>query len=142
MILKELEGHEQIIRFHKILKANNNKDLYIVFDFMDTDLYSVIRAGILEEIHKKYIIYQILKFLKYVHSGDLIHTDLKPSKILIDSNCHLKVANFGLARSVPFNEEDDSRPSVLTICVFSGRWYDAPEILLGSKKYTKAFDMW
>jgi mitogen-activated protein kinase 15 len=61
MFLQELNGHDNIIRLLNIIKAENNKDLYLVFDFMDTDLHAVIRAGILEEIHKKYIIYQVRK---------------------------------------------------------------------------------
>jgi mitogen-activated protein kinase 15 len=64
------------------------------------DLHVVIRAGILEDIHKKFITYQILKALKYMHSGDLIHRDLKPSNILLNSECHAKIADFGLARSL------------------------------------------
>ena len=55
--LYELNGHENIVQLQNIIKAENNKDLYMIFDFMETDLHAVIRAGILEEIHKKYIIY-------------------------------------------------------------------------------------
>ena len=54
---------------------------------METDLHKVIRANLLNPLHKQYIIYQLLKCLKYVHSGDLIHRDLKPSNLLIDSEC-------------------------------------------------------
>ena len=42
MFLQELNGHENIIRLLNIIKAENNKDLYLVFDFMDTDLHAVI----------------------------------------------------------------------------------------------------
>ena len=76
------------------MKAENNKDLYMVFEFMDTDMHAVIRAGILEEIHKQYILYQTLKAIKYLHSGDLIHRDLKPSNILLDSDCNAKANLF------------------------------------------------
>jgi mitogen-activated protein kinase 15 len=79
----------------------------LVFDFMETDLHAVIRANILEEIHKKYIMYQILKALKYIHSGELIHRDLKPSNILLSSDCHIKIADFGLARSVAVKQEQE-----------------------------------
>lgn len=41
----------------------------MVFDFMETDLHAVIRANLLEEIHKKYVLYQIFKAMKYIHSG-------------------------------------------------------------------------
>lgn len=67
---------------------------------METDLHAVIRANILEEIHKQYIIYQILRCLKYMHSGELLHRDIKPSNILLNSECLVKVCDFGLARSV------------------------------------------
>ncbi|CAD8094478.1 unnamed protein product [Paramecium primaurelia] len=139
MFLQELNGHENIVRLLNIIKAENNKDLYLVFDYMETDLHAVIRANILEEIHKKYIVYQTLKALKFIHSGELIHRDLKPSNILLDSECLIKVADFGLARSLAQTEDDSQL--VLTEYVAT-RWYRAPEILLGSTKYSKAVDMW
>jgi mitogen-activated protein kinase 15 len=40
-------------------------------------LHEVIRAKILEDVHKQYIIYQLLKALKYMHSGDVLHRDMK-----------------------------------------------------------------
>ncbi len=46
---------------------------------METDLHAVIRAGILQEIHKQYIIYQLLKSLHFLHSAGIIHRDVKPS---------------------------------------------------------------
>ncbi len=46
-----------------------------------------------------------MKGLKYMHSGDLIHRDLKPSNVLVNSECHSKIADFGLARSVAYNYE-------------------------------------
>lgn len=75
-----------------------------------------------------------------MHSGELIHRDLKPSNVLLNSECEVKVADFGLARSLAVNDEDGQMP-ILTEYVAT-RWYRAPEILLGSKKYTKAVDMW
>ncbi|CAD8111786.1 unnamed protein product [Paramecium sonneborni] len=139
VFLEQLVNHENIIKLNCVIKAENNKDLYMVFDFMETDLHKVIRANILEPIHKKYIIYQILKGLKYLHTGELIHRDLKPSNLLINSECKVKVADFGLARSVA--KPDDNSNPILTEYVAT-RWYRAPEILLGSQHYSKAVDMW
>ena len=46
---------------HHIIKADNNKDLYMVFDFMDSDLHAVNRAGILQDVHLQYVVYQVTK---------------------------------------------------------------------------------
>ena len=47
MFLWEIEGHENIVKLIKIFKAENNQDLYMIFEFMETDLHHVIRANIL-----------------------------------------------------------------------------------------------
>lgn len=44
---------------------------------METDLHAVVRANILEDIHKQYIMYQIFRSLKYIHSAQLLHRDIK-----------------------------------------------------------------
>eukprot|EP01054_Gregarina_sp_Poly1_P003887 Gregarina_sp_Poly_1__3886@NODE_2161_length_2576_cov_270_022718_g1394_i0_p1_GENE_NODE_2161_length_2576_cov_270_022718_g1394_i0NODE_2161_length_2576_cov_270_022718_g1394_i0_p1_ORF_typecomplete_len525_score60_51Pkinase/PF00069_25/5_9e70Pkinase_Tyr/PF07714_17/3_8e39Kinaselike/PF14531_6/4e14Kdo/PF06293_14/7_8e09Pkinase_fungal/PF17667_1/1_3e07WaaY/PF06176_11/9_7e06RIO1/PF01163_22/0_00039FTA2/PF13095_6/0_073EFGbinding_N/PF07299_11/54EFGbinding_N/PF07299_11/0_41APH/PF01636_23/0_044Seadorna_VP7/PF07387_1 len=141
MFLQELNGHDNIIRLMNVLKADNDKDIYLVFDYMETDLHAVIRANILEEIHKQYIVYQLLKAIKFMHSGELLHRDMKPSNILLNSECQVKVADFGLARSVAQDLGEGATNPVLTDYVAT-RWYRAPEILLGSTKYTKGVDMW
>lgn len=81
----------------------------------------------------------MLKCLKYMHSANLLHRDLKPSNLLLNSECHVKVADFGLARSL--DTKDPDQTPILTDYVAT-RWYRAPEILLGSNKYTKGVDMW
>jgi len=140
IFLQELTDHENIISLLDVMKANNDKDIYLIFEFMETDLHAVIRANILEDVHKRYIIYQLLKAMKYMHSGAVIHRDMKPSNLLLNSECLVKVADFGLARSVEFKSQETRHP-VLTDYVAT-RWYRAPEILLGSTDYTKGVDMW
>ena len=100
MYLQQLAGHDNLIRMQHVIKAENDRDIYLTFDFMETDLHAVIRANILEDIHKKYVIYQILKALKFLHSAELLHRDIKPSNILLNSECHVKICDFGLCRSV------------------------------------------
>jgi len=141
MYLQELSGHDNLIRMQHVIKAENDKDIYLTFDFMETDLHAVIQAKILEDIHKKYVIYQVLKALKYMHSGELLHRDIKPSNLLLNSDCHVKLCDFGLCRSVN-TDGNNSGPSPVLTDYVATRWYRAPEILLGSTKYTKGVDIW
>ncbi len=138
MLLQELNGHDNIIRLLNVIKAENDLDLYLVFDYMEADLFNVIRANILQDIHKKFIIYQILKALKFIHSADIIHRDLKPSNIFINSDCHIKLGDFGLARTL---EHNPHMGSIVTEYVAT-RWYRAPEMILAAQKYGKPIDMW
>ena len=95
-----MRGHENIVALRECIKADNDRDIYLVFEYMETDLHAVIRANILEEIHKQYIMYQSFRALYYMHSAKLVHRDMKPSNLLLNSECLMKVADFGLARSL------------------------------------------
>jgi mitogen-activated protein kinase 15 len=97
----------------------------------------VVRANILENVHKQYIIYQLLKALRFMHSGQLLHRDIKPSNLLLNADCQLRVCDFGLCRSL---QETEVQNPVLTDYVAT-RWYRAPEILMGSTKYAKSVDI-
>eukprot|EP01103_Thecamoeba_quadrilineata_P018829 TRINITY_DN7397_c0_g1_i1.p1 TRINITY_DN7397_c0_g1~~TRINITY_DN7397_c0_g1_i1.p1 ORF type:complete len:421 (-),score=102.68 TRINITY_DN7397_c0_g1_i1:62-1303(-) len=141
MFLQELGDHDNIIKLHNVHKAENDRDIYLTFEYMETDLHAVIRAGILEDIHKQYIMYQLFKSIKYMHSANVLHRDLKPSNLLLNSDCFLKLADFGLARSIASLINDTDANPILTDYVAT-RWYRAPEILLGSTKYTKGVDIW
>ena len=76
--------------------------LYLVFDFMDTDLSKIIRSNqYMTTGHVQFILYQILLGLKYIHSANVIHRDLKPANILVSCvDCSIKIADFGLSRVV------------------------------------------
>jgi len=71
-------------------------------------------------------LYQILRGLKYIHTSGIIHRDLKPRNLLVNSNCDLKICDFGFARSI---NESHKKTDNLTDYVTT-RWYRAPELLL------------
>ena len=152
MFLKELHGHENIVQLQNIFEseANDKMDIYIVFDFMESDLHAAIKLNALQEVHKQYVLHQIMKALKYLHSGGLIHRDMKPSNVLLNSDCQVKLCDFGLARSVATSSSSSSSATtksfeyanpIMTEYVAT-RWYRAPELLLGSTTYTKGVDIW
>ncbi|XP_070604813.1 mitogen-activated protein kinase 15 [Erythrolamprus reginae] len=132
LFLQEFGGHPNIIQLLNVIRAQNDKDIYLVFESMETDLHAVIKKGnLLKDIHKCYILYQLLKATKFIHSGNVIHRDQKPSNILLDRDCFVKLCDFGLARSLGQIEKEEGNPA-LTEYVAT-RWYRAPEILLASK---------
>jgi len=108
----------------------------VIQELMETDMHRVIRTQDLSDDHAQYFIYQTLRALKALHSADVIHRDLKPSNLLLNANCDLKVADFGLARSVKTAEPSGTETGFMTEYVAT-RWYRAPEIMLTFKQYTK-----
>nr|XP_012615765.1 mitogen-activated protein kinase 15 isoform X3 [Microcebus murinus] len=140
-LLQEFGDHPNIIRLLDLMRAENDRDIYLVLESMDTDLDAVIRkGGLLRDVHKRYIFYQLLRATKFIHSGRVIHRDLKPSNVLLDANCVVKLCDFGLARSLS-NFPEGPEGQALTQYVAT-RWYRAPEVLLSSSWYTPGVDMW
>ncbi|GAA5958214.1 hypothetical protein JCM21900_000146 [Sporobolomyces salmonicolor] len=135
---------ENIISIVDIVKPTSLdafKEVYLIQELMETDLYRVIRTQNLSDDHVQYFVYQTCRALKALHSADVIHRDLKPSNLLLNANCDLKVCDFGLARSVATAEPNGGETGFMTEYVAT-RWYRAPEIMLTFKQYTKAIDIW
>ena len=86
--------------------------------------------------------WQTLKALKFMHSANLLHRDMKPSNLLLNSDCLMKVADFGLARSMDMDAAEEEKQDMQFTDYIATRWYRAPEILLGSNNYSEAVDMW
>jgi len=136
-LLKELKD-DNIVRLLDIVHADQK--LYLVFEFLDVDLKRYIANGnrnhtpIQLDVVKKFT-HQLNSGLLYCHSHRILHRDLKPQNLLIDKRNNLKLADFGLARAfgIPMRTYTHE---VVTL------WYRAPEVLLGSRHYSTAIDMW
>ncbi|KAF7114142.1 hypothetical protein CNMCM5793_007720 [Aspergillus hiratsukae] len=95
-LLKYLR-HENLICLHDIF-ISPLEDIYIATELLGTDLGRLLSVKPLDSKFAQYFIYQILRGLKYIHSANVIHRDLKPTNILINENCDVKICDFGLAR--------------------------------------------
>eukprot|EP00824_Muranothrix_gubernata_P012503 TRINITY_DN2648_c1_g1_i1.p1 TRINITY_DN2648_c1_g1~~TRINITY_DN2648_c1_g1_i1.p1 ORF type:complete len:441 (+),score=67.19 TRINITY_DN2648_c1_g1_i1:28-1323(+) len=117
------------------------KDVYMCVELMDTDLEQIIDSGQpLIDKHFNYFLYQILCGLKYLHSANVVHRDLKPSNVLVNKNCRIKIADFGLARVMTEADRSGRRPKMTEYIIT--RWYRAPEVLLSPGEYGPAVDVW
>ena len=141
--LLRLLRHPDIVEIKHIMLPPSRrefKDVYVVFELMESDLHQVIKANDdLTPEHYQFFLYQLLRGLKYTHTANVFHRDLKPKNILANADCKLKICDFGLAR-VSFN---DAPSAIFWTDYVATRWYRAPE-LCGSffSKYTPAIDIW
>lgn len=134
-------NHENIISILAIQRPISYKlfnEIYLIQELMETDLHRVIKTQKLSDDHIQYFIYQTLRALKALHLANVLHRDLKPSNLLLNSNCDLKICDFGLARSIASSEDNFG---FMTEYVAT-RWYRAPEIMLTFQEYTTAIDVW
>lgn len=107
---------------------------------MEADLHAIIRSGqTLSDAHFQSFIYQILCGLKYIHSANVLHRDLKPGNLLVNADCELKICDFGLSRGfdAEANTVNPGAQEFMTEYVAT-RWYRAPEIMLSHQNYTTA----
>ncbi|THU57429.1 hypothetical protein C4D60_Mb03t03440 [Musa balbisiana] len=143
-LLRMLSVDPHIVRLLD-LKQGQNKEgqtiLYLVFEYMDTDLKKYIRS--FRQVHEmippktvKILMYQLCKGLAFCHGRGVLHRDLKPHNLLMDrKSMMLKIADLGLSRAftIPLKKYTHE---ILTL------WYRAPEVLLGATHYSTPVDMW
>jgi serine/threonine protein kinase len=134
-LLREL-NHPGIVNLIDIVHGENK--LYLVFEFFNLDMKKYLdrRGKPMTIQHTRSVLWQVLQGLLHCHQRRIMHRDLKPSNLLIDeSETAVKIADFGLARSFGLPLKSYTH-EVVTL------WYRAPEVLLGSKVYSTAVDVW
>lgn len=125
-------------RLYDVVHAD--KSLYLVFEYLNQDLKKLLDGqkhhtlGLSRSTVKSYL-WQLLQGISHCHAHRILHRDLKPQNLLIDSKGHIKLADFGLARSISLPIRTYTH-EVVTL------WYRSPEIMLGSPLYGPAVDIW
>ncbi|KAK8916549.1 putative serine/threonine-protein kinase [Platanthera zijinensis] len=137
MILQKLD-HPNVLKLEGLATSRMHYSLYLVFDFMQSDLTTVIShpAKRLVEPQIKCYMHQLLSGLQHCHERGILHRDIKGSNLLIDKNGVLKIGDFGLANYFNPKKKRPLTNKVVTL------WYRAPELLLGSTDYGVAIDLW
>lgn len=134
--MKELK-HDNIVSLHDVIHTENK--LMLVFEYMDKDLKKYMDTqgdrGALPPVTIKSFMHQLLLGIEFCHTNRVLHRDLKPQNLLINTKGQLKLADFGLARAfgIPVNTFSNE---VVTL------WYRAPDVLLGSRTYNTSIDIW
>lgn len=133
-LLKELR-HPNIVRLYDVV--HTEKKLTLVFEYLDQDLkkYLDVCEGGLEQGIMKSFLYQLLRGVAFCHHHRVLHRDLKPQNLLVNREGDLKLADFGLARAFGIPVRSYTH-EVVTL------WYRAPDVLLGSRKYSTPVDIW
>ena len=134
--LSSQKGYDNIIKLKEIIFEKKNGKLSLVFEYMETDLYELMKkrsSSRLSEDEIKDITYQMLLGLFHMHKYGFFHRDMKPENLLLTGK-KVKIADFGLAREIrsipPFTE------------YVSTRYYRAPECILRSQNYNSPVDIW
>lgn len=137
MILQKLD-HPNILKLEGLATSRMQYSLYLVFDYMYSDLARVLSRPDerLTEPQIKCYMHQLLSGLQHCHEKGILHRDIKGSNLLIDRNGMLKIGDFGLANLFGPERRRPLTSRVVTL------WYRAPELLLGSTDYGVGIDLW
>jgi len=135
-----ISQHINVVTVREIVVGSNMDQIFIVMDFVQHDL-----KGLMETMRKKNQVFlpgevkclmqQLLRAIHHLHDNWILHRDLKASNLLLSHNGILKVGDFGLAREY-------GSPLKNYTAIVVTLWYRAPELLLGTKRYSTHIDVW
>lgn len=152
--VEHLDDDDQVEEKHRVSKNDKVGDaregykgnLFLVLEYVSHDLMGLMDVAYrFTEVQVKCIFKQLLDALQYMHDNKYVHRDIKSSNILIDHHFRLKLADFGLARSIEppiidrIHDRGNSQEFTNKVITL---WYRPPELLLGATRYGTAVDIW
>ena len=139
--LLRLRGHLFVTHLYECF--GHGSAIIFVLELCVGDLASLLRLNGLPSASRllpadaKGYLMMVLGGLEQCHGSGILHRDVKPGNFLLGASGHLKLADFGLARPADLPDDDD-----LFTHEVATRWYRAPELLLGARRYGAAVDLW
>ncbi|XP_010503484.1 PREDICTED: cyclin-dependent kinase G1 isoform X1 [Camelina sativa] len=129
-------NHPSIVNVKEVV-VGNGASVFMVMEHLEHDLRGVMdrTKQPFSTSEVKCLMIQLLEGIKYLHSNWIIHRDLKPSNLLLNNSGELKICDFGMARQYG----SPIKPYTQLVVT---QWYRSPELLLGTKEYSTAVDMW
>ncbi|CAI4225530.1 unnamed protein product [Auanema sp. JU1783] len=138
-------NHDNIIRLDEIFRTPGplGTDVFMVMELMDGSLHQVIYGEPIEDTLVAHFLLQILLGLRYLHSAGIAHRDLKPSNLLVNKDCTLKIADFGMAKLAEKHHIDEVEEHCFYMTQHVATLpYRAPELLFVMSQHSTAVDMW
>lgn len=131
-------SHAHIVQMLDVVVGSNRDAVFLLFEYCEHDLSTLCKfiKHPFKQSEIKTLVHQLLLALEYLHAKWIVHRDIKLPNLLYTRDGRLKLADFGLARTISYPPESDLTPVVVTL------WYRAPEILLGAQSYGPALDLW
>eukprot|EP01084_Bolivina_argentea_P086147 155722_1 len=170
--LKELQMYNilkynpHIHTLYDVILPHNSFNKYFnsltfIEEYVGNNLSQILKSNLfLQNIQIKYILYQILLAIKYIHNSNILLLNLKPSNVLIADDCSVKISNFKHAVAIHKNTTKLRKRNVNAFrkkrtlkrskrnnveSKTNYKWYQAPELILNleTNKNTKtAVDIW
>lgn len=130
--LKELQHASIVALLDSGVEATSQK-YFLVLEWMESDLWALRSASPLQGWDSYYMEFgrPILKALEYAHSRQIVHRDVKPKNILLDSAGSPKLADFGISKLKSWLEPG------ITLNEFASRPFSPPEVNDGSFEYAR-----
>ncbi|KIH55837.1 kinase domain protein, partial [Ancylostoma duodenale] len=143
--LSAKETHMFIKKSYKIDQLSGIIRKFTVMDLMEYSLHQVIHgcSNELDDYLIRRFLYQLLMGLRYLHTAGIAHRDLKPSNLLVNSDCSLRIADFGMAKLAMKDHIDEADEHCFYMTQHVATLpYRAPELLYVMPEHSTAVDMW
>ncbi|KAI6185012.1 Protein kinase domain-containing protein [Aphelenchoides bicaudatus] len=139
--------HPNIVALRDVFRTPGSlgMNVFLIMDLMEWSLHHVIHGSAepLDFELISHLLMQMLRGIRYLHLAGIAHRDLKPSNLLVNSDCHLRIADFGMAKlSLKARVDEADEHCFYMTQHIATLPYRAPELLFVMPEHSTAVDLW